>query len=568
MRRHARRVSFHTAALVICAACATILAVASCGSEEATKNADGGAPLPPGSSSSGDGGNGGCNDGQALCAGACAPMYSTDNQCGAGSCAVACSDGKHCNAGTCETSKIEHVVLIVQENHSFDSYFGKYCQAQAGANPTCTTGRTCCEGAPKVGTIYTEPHGAAAYPLDDDTSNTASNFKRDRNHDQSCEVQQINGGAMDQFVSGASGASTCLGVGPSCSESTNFALADGATPTSTVNYYWNLADKSALADRYFQPLAGGSASNDIYFAETRFRFIDNQSIPNVAVGTSFTKTDRLCTEESLPASCVDNQRAQYNKTTIADLLLDHGKTFAVYADGFAAAYDARVNNACPDPNAATECPYHSCAAFGGHPVACHACVYDPSDIPFLYYARFSDQVSPTFKPTPYVKDYGKLKTDLDAKTLPNFSFIKARAFRNEHPNVSTIADGIAFVKSTVDMILASPTYKDNTLILLTWDEGGGFYDHVAPPKSWPTDLDRDNLGKPVPYGTRVPFLAIGAFAKAGEISHVTLEHSSVVRFLEWNFLTSVGQLGGRDTVVNNIGSVLDGTKTGLPVPTK
>jgi phospholipase C len=122
------------------------------------------------------------------------------------------------------------------------------------------------------------------------------------------------------------------------------------------------------------------------------------------------------------------------------------------------------------------------------------------------------------------------------------------------------------VSATIDVIRSSPDYQDNTLILLTWDEGGGFFDHVAPPASLPPEVDADDLGNPVPYGTRVPFLAIGPFAKAGTVSHKPMEHSSIVKFLEWNFLTEVGQLKARDTAVNNIGSLLDPTKTGIQVP--
>ena len=64
----------------------------------------------------------------------------------------------------------------------------------------------------------------------------------------------------------------------------------------------------------------------------------------------------------------------------------------------------------------------------------------------------------------------------------------------------------------------------------------------------------------------MPLLAVGPFARAGEVSHVPLEHSSVVRFLEWNFLGPVGQLGARDTVVHGLGSLLDADRVGLPVP--
>jgi phospholipase C len=64
----------------------------------------------------------------------------------------------------------------------------------------------------------------------------------------------------------------------------------------------------------------------------------------------------------------------------------------------------------------------------------------------------------------------------------------------------------------------------------------------------------------------VPLLAIGPFAKKGAVSHVTMEHSSIVKFIEWNWLGATGQLGARDAVVNDIGSLLDPAATGTPVP--
>jgi phospholipase C len=69
-----------------------------------------------------------------------------------------------------------------------------------------------------------------------------------------------------------------------------------------------------------------------------------------------------------------------------------------------------------------------------------------------------------------------------------------------------------------------------------------------------------------PYGPRVPLLAIGPFARKGTISHTTMEHSSIVKFIEWNWLGGTGQLGARDATVNNLGSMLDPSATGVTVP--
>jgi len=535
---------------------AASVAAVSCGSSDATAPAD----QPDASDPGNDGGPSTCGDGEAPCNGACAPVTTDDAHCGAGTCASACTGGAHCVSGACKASKIEHVVLIVQENHTFETYFGRYCQADAGSSPTCTAGRTCCEGAPKIDGVYKDPTGATALTLDDDPGNAASNFKTDRDHDQVCELQQLDNGAMDKFVTGATGASTCLGLGPSCSATANWVLANGEASSDTVSYYWSLADKSALADRYFQPIAGGTASNDIYLAGAHFRFVDNANIPDVAVGNSFAHPGRLCTDDTI--GCFATQRVTYAMKNIAGLLLDQGKSFFVYADGYAEAASAAAARSCADPFNSFGCPYSDCLS---HPIACNGCLYDPSDVPYLYYDRFSDAANGG-NPTPYVKDYDAFAQDVANRALPSFAYVKARYFRNEHPNWSTIADGVTFVSSTIQLVVDSPAYKDNTLVLLTWDEGGGFYDHVAPPPSPPLDVDSDESGQPVPYGTRVPMLAVGAFARKGAISHVPMEHSSIVKFLEYNFLTQVGQLDARDKWVNNIGSVLDPTATGLPIP--
>jgi phospholipase C len=502
-----------------------------------------------------------CAAPQVKCNGQCvdpSALAADDQNCGA--CGVACTDGAHCYQGSCQHSKIEHVVLVVQENHTFESYFGEYCQAKAGSNPSCTGGRSCCEGAPVVNGLYTEPHGATALLLDDDPSNGASNFAADRDHDRECEVQQVNGGAMDQFVTGATGAATCFGVGPKCSSPLNFSLASGQKSSDPVFYYWSLADGNALADRYFQPVVGGTASNDMYIAGARFVFADNEALPDVLVGTS---QKGLC---AVPSPCASSMKARYDKKTIADLLLDGKKTFTAYADGFDQAYaSAASGQGCPKASDAPECPYNSCFQ---HPVACNTCLYNPADVPFLYYQGFADQQSPGgVTPTPHVKDYNSFAADVKAGTLPNFAYVKARLFRNEHPNVSTIKDGVNFVQNMIDIVQGS-AYKGNTLILVTWDEGGGFYDHVSPPPAPPVSVDADENGGPVHYGTRVPMIAIGPLARSGQVSHVAMEHSSVVKFLEYNFLGPVGQLGARDGWVNNIGSLLDPAKTGIPIPEK
>ncbi len=397
---------------------------------------------------------------------------------------------------------VAHVVIIVQENHTFDAYFGNWCTAAPGSNPTCTSGPSCCEAAPA-----TEPSGSAPIALDD-TANAAY----DPNHTQACELSEIDDGKMDGYVTSAT-----------CGDKRNFAVA----PASAVKPYLDLATQYAVADHYFQPIAGQSISNDMYLAVAKEVFIDNAYEPD-AIGNQ-------CELTPVQAAPYSGQK------TIADLLTTAGKTVTWYGEGYATMQAAGTGNC---PSVPKDC------AFG---FATYPCVYDPGDSPFLYYSQYNTS-------TTFVRDYGELATDLAAGTLPDVSYVKGLGYHSEHPGYgTTISAGTTFVTGVVQAIEAS-CYADDTLVLITWDEGGGFFDHIAPPAESAVDSQ--------PYGTRVPLLAVGHYAKKGEVSHVPMEHSSIVKFLEWNYLGgTTGQLGARDAVVNNIGSLLDPAQTGVTVPT-
>jgi phospholipase C len=404
-------------------------------------------------------------------------------------------------AGPCPVSKIKHLVVIVQENHTFDDHFGRYCTASTGSNPACTTGPDCCERAPDR-----DPSGATPVKLDD-----LQHASYDPNHTSVCELSEMNGGKMDRYATGAS-----------CSSPSNVVLADPAV----IKPLWDLAKTGALADRWFQPLAGQSSANDMYFARAQFVFNDNAFSPKGAVGDT-------CTLGS------DHQLA--TGKTLADLLDGAGVPWAWYGEGYDAMAAAEKKGSCPAP--ASGCPL----TLGVYP-----CTYDPSDNPFQYYASSQDKPASS-------RDFTRFGKDLADGELPAVSFVKGYGFRTEHPGyLSKLSDGMKFITQVVSAIDKS-AYARDTLILVTYDEGGGYFDHMTPPA--------DNVADHQPYGTRVPTLALGPFAKKNYVSHVVMEHSSVVRFVEWNWLNEqTGQLGGRDQNVANLGSLLDATATGVAVP--
>jgi len=403
-------------------------------------------------------------------------------------------------AGPCPQTNIKHVVVVIQENHTFDNHFGRYCTAPAGSNPACNDGPGCCEAAPDK-----DPSGVTPRDLTD----LEMQFY-DPDHSSACETKEINGGAMDRFATESCGGPKTVAV----------------ASAKLVQPYWDLAAKGALADRYFQPLIGQSSANDMYFARAAFVFEDNSAGPKGAMGLACTLSG--------------GSQQEFTDKTIGDLLAEKAVPWNFYIGGYTAMATAQKDGLCP--NYPDDCEGR---------INFYPCTYDASDIPFAYYPSTRDNPA-------YFRDLDRLDQDLVQGKLPAVSFVKALGYKTEHPGLKDkLSDGVAFVNGLVQKVLSS-RYRESTLVLVTYDEGGGYWDHVKPPPDSKAD------GKS--YGTRVPMIAVGPFVKQNFVSHVTMEHSSVVKFVEWNFLGATGQLKTRDAEVNNLGSLLDPKKTGTPVP--
>lgn len=388
---------------------------------------------------------------------------------------------------------IRHVVVIVQENHSFDAYFAAYC-AQTG---TCNT------------TPFSNPYAPVQPVPLTDTSTAAY----DPNHFAACEAVEIDGGKMDGYITPHP--AQTLSTGYPCGSPANFTQA-AAGPASPVAVYQRWAStRAALADNYFQPSVGASSQNDMYLWMSRFVFPDNSAEPD-AVGSQ-CPTARATTTFTTP--------------NLGDLLTAHHVTWAWYAQGYAAMKAANAAGGCALPPA--DCNAH---------VPSYPCVFDPSDIPAEYVPGQADNPA-------HMRDYSQLARDVSAGDLPAVVFVKGLGYHSEHPGYGdTISAGVQFVAQTVSEITG---HVPNALILLTWDESGGYYDHVAPPVGTAASAVDGQA-----YGPRIPLLALGFGAATGTVSHVQLEHSSIVKFIEWNFLGATGQLHARDAIVHNLGSML------------
>ena len=125
--------------------------------------------------------------------------------------------------------------------------------------------------------------------------------------------------------------------------------------------------------------------------------------------------------------------------------------------------------------------------------------------------------------TKYVRPVDRVLADIRNDRLPPVTWITPRFELSEHPEYS-FCHGENWSTQVIDTIMRSPMWKD-TAIFLTWDDYGGFYDHVPPP-------DVDRMG----FGFRVPLMVISPYAVAGKVSHEQGEFSSVIRFIEDNWM--------------------------------
>jgi len=308
---------------------------------------------------------------------------------------------------------------------------------------------------------------------------------------------------MDKYIEGC---------GSGCSSPYNFAVGD----PKTMNVFFDYASKFSLADRYFHPAAGASSMNDMYFARASYVFNDDEIVPGGSVGG-------YCDYISNPIGV----NGYYYDPIVTGLLSSCGFLLKTYAEGFEYAK----------------------ANITGNP--CYPKGYTSSDIPYEYYVGIKDKDK-------YIGGMTNFENDVNNKVLPEVSFIKPLGYKTAHPFDGTITDEANFIKEVVDRINNS-TYQNDTLIVWVPDESGGFYDHIPIPPT--SDVDD------ISYGPRLPFLAIGRFAKKNYVSHVEMEHSSIVKFIEWNWLNGeTGHLNVRDKNVNSIGDLIDPNEAGIVVP--
>ena len=337
------------------------------------------------------------------------------------------------------TTPIDHVVVIMKENHAFDNYFGTFPHA---------------DGIPP-GVALPDGNGGLVAPHWLNATWTWS-----PPNSREAMLTAYDGGKNDGFATAAESSFPGLG-----------AVAMGYYDRREVGVYWSLAENYTLADRYFQSIFGPTIPNRLYsFA-----------------GQSGNLTTNLIDQSGLDVP------------TIFDQLEAGGVSWKYYA-----------------------------SKGSGYPPL-------PEEFPHI---RESYQMASKIVPL------DNLFSDVVLGNLPQVAYVDPEADLaiSEHPPGDVVA-GAAWTIRTIRAIQASPAWP-STAILLTWDESGGFYDHVPPPQV-------DESG----YGFRVPMIVISPLAKRGWIDHDVMDHTSILKFIADNW--RLPALTAREARANNMHSAFD-----------
>lgn len=157
--------------------------------------------------------------------------------------------------------------------------------------------------------------------------------------------------------------------------------------------------------------------------------------------------------------------------------------------------------------------------------------------PFNYYGKLDPSTAAAYR-TQHLKDYTDLVSQAAAGTLPSVVFYKPEGDLNQHSGYASIAAGDAHIADVITMLKASPQYG-KMVIVVTYDENGGWYDHVAPPKG-------DLLGP----GPRTPAIIVSPVAKQHFVDHTQYDTASIIRLIAHRFdLTPLPGIAARDAAL-------------------
>jgi phospholipase C len=500
----------------------------------------------------------------------------------------ACGGGSNSNPSSSQSiqnrlataTPIKHVVVIYNENVSFDHYFATYPNA---ANPAGEPAFTPAAGTPAVnglsGTLLTanpnftnQANGtAAANPFRLDRTQAAT---ADQNHAYTAEQHAYDNGAVDLFPK-FTGKGTAGGAGAFGTAGQVMGYYDG----NTVGALWNYAQKFAMSDNAYTSTYGPSTPGALEVVSgqtnglTPVKF-STGPVSATATGSyyvndgqgGFTLINDVDPANDTCSSTTDT--ALLNAKNIGDLLNAQNISWGGFMGGF--------NLTTVNSNGTTGCKRSTLSPVVGQATA----DYIPHHNWFQYFASTANPTharpssaaviglsleadGKTPEPANHQYDTDDFFATVKAGNYPSVSFIKAPAFQDGHAGYSDPLDEQAFTAKIVNFLQQQPDWA-STAVIVAWDDSDGWYDHAyAVPTSSSFDAIADQVngagtcgtgtaplgvkGAPVNGrcgpGTRIPFVVISPWAKVNYVDHTLINQASVVRFIEDNWLNGA-RLGG------------------------
>lgn len=406
-------------------------------------------------------------------------------------------------------NKVQHVVVIMQENHSFDNYFGTFPGADGiPMGP---------DGMPSV-CVPDSSSGQCVKPFHD-----SKDADEGGPHSAEAAVKDIANGQMTGFISQQDAARklTCLipGSVTSCKPPAGPPDVMGYHTANEIPNYWTYAQQFVLQDHMFAAAPSFTLPSHLYM-------VSGWSA-KCASADPMSCEGNVSSPTLLPAGNGKSGNVQpYAWTDITYLLHQAGVSWGYYVGQGAEAECEGAVLFCP-----AKLQQASWSSYVNPMPGFETVHQDGEDQNVQPVSKFYDAVA--------------------KGTLPAVSWVVPDAAHSEHPPYS-IRDGEAYVTDIVNRLMQAPTW-DRTAVFLTWDEWGGFYDHLTPP-----NVDHNGLG------LRVPGLVISPYAKRGYVDHQPLTVDAYLRFIEDRFLggqrldpQNDGRPDSRTTVREDLTSIGD-----------
>jgi phospholipase C len=453
---------------------------------------------------------------------------------------------------------IRHLVVIFQENVSFDHYFATYPHATNadGSHFTAAPGTPIANGLFPGGLLDHNPNSTQPFRLAHSQAVTC-----DQDHNYADEQKSFHFGLMDKFPD-------FVGVTGPCDPvpGTGKGLVMGYYDGNTVTALWNYAQHFAMSDNSFSTTFGPSTPGalNLIAGQTWGAMITAGSaagnvtaINGAGIGSVIgdPRPDPTLDDCTLPGPRTYIAMSGRN---IGDLLNEHNLTWGWFQGGF--------KPAPVGPGAPSAAIPGICGSFHAG-LAPASFDYIPHHAPFQY---FPQTANPHHLPPSSASKIGRTDqashqydlsdffTALDSGRLPAVSYLKAAAYQDGHAGYSDPLDEQTFVVDTINRLMESPEWESTAVIVL-YDDSDGWYDHVMGPVVHQSNTPDDNLFGPgncgtAPAGTfngrcgvgpRQPLLVISSWARQNFVDHTLTDQSSVLRFVEDNW--HLGRLGNQSS---------------------